>query len=355
MSIVKFGKTVSLKQAAALILASPENRYMLVGEPGIGKSSLNGFLGQAKPNHHLVYVDGASLDLGDTVMPWIDKELNVTRYAPNSRFMLHTGEPVIIMIDEWSKMLPPVQNMLHPLLEPHNPRMGDIKINKDSYIFLTGNLSTDGVGDNIKAHTKNRIIKLHVRKPTADEWLEWAVNNNINPIVMAWVHQFPHCMASYLDEGQENNTMIFQPRLVQDAFVSPRSLERVSNVIWKRDQLDTESLIAAMTGAIGEGAARDMQAFIDYQDQLPSWDSIIKSPMSALVPDSAGACSVMVFGAIHKLDKQNISAFMEYMGRLEPEWQAAFAINVARNPQKQGVAFSSKAFADWVQANEDLL
>ena len=142
---------------------------------------------------------------------------------------------------------------------------------------------------------------------------------------------------------------------MQDAFVSPRSLERASNVIWKRDQLDTETLLAALIGAVGEAAARDIQAFIDYQDQLPKWEDIITNPDTAKIPDGAGACSVMVFGAITKVDKSNMAKFMEYIGRFEPEWQAAFAINVARNPQKQSVAFSSKAFADWVQKNEDLL
>ena len=355
MSVLNFGKTITLKQAAQLILASPENRYCLVGEPGIGKSSITKMLSVALPDYDLAYCDMASMDLGDGMMPWIDKELNVTRYAPNARLKLHTGKPVILMFDEWGKAAIPVQNMFHPTLEASNPRLGDIPIHPESRIFLTSNLSTDGVGDVMKAHTKNRIITVHVRKPTAEEWLEWAVNNNINPIIMAWVHQFPHCMASYMDEGQEENHLIFQPKRMQDAFVSPRSLERASNIIWKRDVLDTESLIAALTGAVGEAAARDIQAFIDYQDQLPTWDSIITAPLSAKLPDSAGACSVMVFGAVTKVDKSNIAAFMQYINRFEPEWQAAFAINVARSPQKQGIAFSSKAFADWVQANEDLL
>ena len=355
MSVVKFGKTVTLKQAAQIILSTPENRYMLVGEPGIGKSSIMKDLSSALPTHETAYVDCASLDLGDIAMPWVDKETGTTRYAPNARFKLHLNKPVIINLDEFPKGMQPVQNMLHPLLEAHNPRLGDLSIGKESVVFMTGNMSSDGVGDNLKAHTRNRIIPLHVRKPNSDEWLSWAVNNNIHPIIMAFVNQFPHCMASYMDEGQESNQYIFQPRLVQDAFVSPRSLERVSNIIWKRDMLDTESLIAAMMGAVGEAAARDIQAFIDYQDQLPTWDSIITAPLSAKLPDSAGACSVMVFGAVTKVDKSNIAAFMQYINRFEPEWQAAFAINVARSPQKQGIAFSSKAFADWVQANEDLL
>ena len=35
-----FGKTVTLAQAAKIILATPMNRYNLGGEPGVGKSSL---------------------------------------------------------------------------------------------------------------------------------------------------------------------------------------------------------------------------------------------------------------------------------------------------------------------------
>lgn len=355
MSTLSFGKTITLKQASQLILASPENRYKLVGEPGIGKSSLLGELSRALPDHEVAYIDCASLDLGDISMPWIDKDTGTTRYAPNARFKFHTGKPVIVMLDEFSKASPPVQNMLHPLLESHNPRLGDISVHPESIIFLTGNLSTDGVGDTTKAHTKNRIIPLQVRKSDSDEWLNWAINNRIEPVVMAFVKQFPQAMASYTEEGQQDNPYIFNPRKVQDAFVSPRSLERVSNIVRARDKFDADTLIAAMSGAIGESAARDLQAYVEYQDQLPSWDSIINNPMTAKIPDSAGACSVMVFGAVTKVDKTNIAKFMNYISRFEPEWQAAFAINVARNPAKQSVAFSSKAFADWVQANEDLL
>jgi Mg-chelatase subunit ChlI len=40
MAEVTFGKTVTLKQAVNLICTNPEIRFMLRGEPGIGKSSM---------------------------------------------------------------------------------------------------------------------------------------------------------------------------------------------------------------------------------------------------------------------------------------------------------------------------
>ena len=359
MSAITFGKTLSLKQATNLILAVPENVHCLVGEPGIGKSSVLGTLEAA--GYMTAYIDVPNMDLGDIAMPIVNKETKQTEYAPSARFRLQeaakAGKRVAIMLDEFSKGAQPVQNMLHPLLEAHNPRLGDIPLPKGSIVFLTGNLSTDSVGDSLKAHTLNRIVRVHVRKPNAEEWLEWAANTDkgIDPIVMAWVHQYPHAMASYLDDGQDNNLYIFNPRKPMTSYVSGRSLERASNTMKKRDMLDNEQLLSSLIGTIGEAAARDMQAFVEYQDKLPKWADIIANPDKAPVPDGAGATSVLVFGAVQRVDKQTIDPFMQYLSRLEAEWQACFVVNMGRSVQKQEVAFKSKAFADWVRVNEDIL
>ena len=50
-----------------------------------------------------------------------------------------------------------------------------------------------------------------------------------------------------------------------------------------------------------------------------------------------------------------MTPFMEYLSRMEMEWQATFVINVAKNPDKQQIAFSSSTFRDWLQNNQDLL
>ena len=355
MSEINFGKTVSLKQAAAIIAATPKNRYMLRGEPGIGKSSIMTALKEKFPRHHLAYMDVPNMDLGDIAMPVIDRDSKTTRYYPNSRFMFHTGEPVIVMLDEFSKGAAPVINMLHPLLEAHNPRLGDIPVHPDSIIFMTGNLATDGVGDSLKAHTLNRISPIQIAKPSFDDWAEWAMNNDIEAEILAFGKQFPQIFASYTDASQKENPYIYHPLKGTTAYVSPRSLERASNIVKIRHQLDSDSVIAALSGTIGEAAARDFQAYLEFSDQLPTWESTIKDPLRALVPTSAGACAIVVFGAISKVDKTTIEPFMQYIERFEPEWQAAFAINIAKSKTKQRVAFGCKAFSTWVAKNEDLL
>ena len=296
MATLNFGKTVSLKQAAALIATVPNNRFMLQGEPGIGKSSLMGALAATFPDHHLAYIDVPNMDLGDICMPVIDHETRTTKYYPNARFGIHTGKPSIIMLDEFSKGSPPVINMLHPLLEAHNPRLGDLPLHPDSIVFMTGNLTTDGVGDNIKAHTLNRVTKVVVRKPTFDEWAEWAMANDIDPIVIAAAKQFADdWFTSYLDypEGLPKEAVVFNPKMPTTAYVSGRSLERSSNILKHRSVFDSDSIIAALSGTIGESAARNLEAYIAFADQLPTWESIIKSPMTTDIPDGAGACALI--------------------------------------------------------------
>ena len=354
MSEVSFGKRITLKQAATLIATNPETRFLLQGEPGIGKSSLLRSIAESL-GYEYAYIDVPNMDLGDIAMPVIDHDTKTTRYYPNARFKVHEGKPVVIMLDEFSKGTDPVKNMLHPMLEKANPRLGDVSLHDKNVVFMTGNLTTDGVGDSLKAHSRNRIVPVTIRKPTAEEWIEWGIGKGIEPEVLAWVNQYPHSLASYTDAAQNDNPYIYNPRKTQTAFVSPRSLETASNIVRTRKLNDPDTVIAALTGAVGEAAARDMQAYIEFADQLPTWEATIKDPKNTKLPTSPGACAIVVFGAISRVDKQSITPFMEYLERFDAEWQAVFAINIAKTSSKQSIAFSCKAFADWVSRNQDLL
>lgn len=351
---ITFGKTVSLDEAEALITSVTTNRFHLMGEPGIGKSAMLRRIAE-KMGMDYAYIDVPNMDLGDIAMPVVDHATRTTKYYPNARFKLQDGKPVAIMLDEYSKGADPVKNMLHPLFEVNDPRLGDVAVPKGTIVFSTGNLSSDGVGDSMKAHTKARLTKLVVRKPNAKEWLSWAVPHGIAPEVCAFVDRYEHVLASYIDGGNGDNPYIFNPRTVQDSYVCPRTLELASNIVSQRVNFSSDALIASLSGVIGEAAARDLQAFVAYADQLPSKASIIADPKNATVPQLPGACAVVIYSLISAAEKDNFSKFMEYIKRFDPEWQATFAINIARSTSKQSIAFGNKDFSKWVADNQDLL
>ncbi len=82
MAEINFGKSITLKQAAGLIKSNPETRFLLQGEPGIGKSSLLEDIANGL-GYDYAYIDVPNMDLGDIAMPVIDHDTRTTRYYPN--------------------------------------------------------------------------------------------------------------------------------------------------------------------------------------------------------------------------------------------------------------------------------
>ena len=356
MSVINQNYMVSLEEAAQLIAAVPENRFDLRGEPGIGKSTLIKRISELSGITRCAYVDVPNLDLGDTGMPVLNHETQTTGYYPNERFELHSGEPVLIMLDEFSKGMLPVRNMLHPLLEEHKPRFGNKDVPKGSIVLMTGNLSTDGVGDSDPAHTIGRKSTLFIRKPSAEEWImNFAIPNDLDAGLVAFVHENPRIMASYVDPDQTDNPYIFHPTKVQGAYASPRSLSRASNILKRRKNLSHNAVMASLAGTVGLATANDLEAFIHYQDSLPPRDTILDDPKNARLPDAGAACYVLVFNLVMLVDDSNINSIITYVNRLPTEFQSVFFLQVAKNKDKQRVAFKNQMFRDWLLANEDLL
>tara|TARA_R110000803_G_scaffold43722_1_gene93087 strand:- start:7603 stop:8649 length:1047 start_codon:yes stop_codon:yes gene_type:complete len=337
--------TITLQEAETLIATIGKDVTVHIkGQPGIGKSSLLNTLSAKFPTHIPVYIDCADLDLGDLAMPAMNHETKTTAFYPNERFSLHHGKPVIIMLDEITKANEPVKNMLLPVMLER--RLGAVKFHPDSIVYSTGNLTTDAVGDSMKAHAKNRLTNVEVRNPNDEEWVEWGMGNDIAPEVLAWVKQFPHCLASYKDDSQKENMYIYDPRKQQEAFVSPRSLAKASFIVKQREILGIPTTLSALTGTIGEAASRDMSAYFSLADGLPTKEAIYKKPNEAVVPTDPSAKVILIMRELMTIKKENFDSWMTYLQRLPMEIQALFALNIMASERKQ-IAATNKTFTDW--------
>lgn len=340
---------ISLKQAEELIATvGKEVTVHLRGQPGIGKSSILKTLSTRFPDHIPVYIDCADLDLGDLAMPAMNHDNKTTAFYPNERFNLQHGKPVIIMLDEITKASEPVKNMLLPVMLER--RLGAVEFHPDSIVYSTGNLTTDGVGDSMKAHAKNRMTAVTVMNPTDDEWINWGVDNGVAPEILAWVKQFPHCLAMYTDESQKENMYIYNPRKQQEAFVSPRSLAKASAIVRNRTALGEDTTLTALMGTIGESAARDMSAYFSLADGLPSRESIYKEPEKANLPKDPAAKVILVMRELMTITEEHMDAWMKYLQRLPMETQALFAVNIMASTRKS-IAATNKSFVNWAVAN----
>lgn len=354
MSVINFGKTISLSEFTTAV-CEVGHLVTLVGEGemGIGKSAVLKEIAKRMPTHLPAYIDCTLLDLGDFALPYTVEEngMRVTRFAPNARFRFHEGKPVIIMLDEIGKAMGAVKNVLMTLMNEF--RIGDHYLPEGSIVFATTNLGMENLGDLLQPHQRNRVCSVRIRKPDADEWInDYALSNGIVPEIIAWVKQFPHCLAAGDDQSQKDNPYInFIGRANTGAVVTPRSLEKASHIAQRRSVLGDALTISMLTGVIGESAARDMQAFFTVVDKLPTWDAIIASPSTAKLPDDTIARCICVFSAITRVEKDTLSKWMTYVNRMDKEWQALFAKSVMKSP-KQAFCVMNREFRDWALANE---
>jgi hypothetical protein len=246
--------------------------------------------------------------------------------------------------------------MMHTLLEVDGKRIQDTYLPAGSIVFLTTNLAEEGLGDVLLDHTLDRLTVVEVRKPNASEWLPWAAENDVHPALMAWVNETPTCLASFREpDFDQDNLYVYNPKRFQSKTVSPRTLKLGSNVMWKRENISKNALTCALIGTVGEAAARDLESFLAYQDELPTREVILKSLATAPIPASAGATITLLFNLERVVDEETLSPIMKYVERLDAEHQAVFCVSLARSKSKQKIAFTNKAFTTWARDNNDIL
>ena len=319
----------------SLIALGHEITFLVEGHIGSSKSSLIHDLSKALPTHRPVYFDMTQIaDAGDFQIPAVDHNTKTSAFYPNESFGLHTDQPMIIMFDELGKASQQVRNAVLPALNER--RWGNRVFHKDTIVFATTNLGAEAVGDLMKPHERNRITKVRMKKPSADEFIQYGASHGLNPIVAAWVHETPQCFASFDDvTDPESNPYIYHPRQQRDAFVTHRSLTRASLIIDKRGELPDAVITHMLSGTIGAPAAANIMTFATMADELPSRHEIVSNPKTAPVPESPAALVLLVCNAVNWVEKDTINGWMQYMDRIpKAEAKALFAMQISAREDK---------------------
>ena len=361
---------VSLAQAANMIrLVGHKNTSLLQGHMGTGKSSMLKSLASMLPTHKAVYFDCTTKDLGDILIPKIGTDAETgndfVKYVPNEELGLHLDGPIILMVDEFGKANPAVKTaMLRLMLER---KMAGYTLHEKSIVFATTNLGSEGVGDLLPAHARNRITVLRVRKPTEVEWIEdFALENGIDPIILSWVRENPQVFASFEDVvDPKDNEYIFHPKAVgRVSFVTPRTLEMASYWLKEREHMSSLELTAGLIGTLGQRAASDLSAYITVALDMPRLDDIKANPLTCKVPTNNSVVCMVVHRTLGCIERNWCDAWMDYMLRLPAEAQGMFANAIVRSVEKDSSGkpkskrlmevFQNKKYMDWSLKNNHL-
>lgn len=348
---------LNFKQTTDLIANLGHKRTIVVeGENGIGKTALFHHLKRLPQfgNHIAVDpVDCTQLSDGSVWMPDLDRENGVSRELPNERFGvskhnqrgINGAKPVLIFLDEIAKAPQFIKNVLAPIVYEH--RVGNFHFVERSVVVCATNLAVEGLGDSIQAHLRNRLVMVKMRKPNAEEWLQWASNVGINEKVQAFVKMHPMVMDSFIDfekggrydkqDLSKENGYIFNPRSTQPAYASPRSLAAVGDVLDTCDGVvDDTTLLAAMAGTVGETTAEAIMSFVKFGRDICSFERVIQNPETAPLSSNPTAQLVQVLQFVNRVQgREDADKVLTYVDRMKDEMQSIF-INTVSTSSKVG-------------------
>ena len=342
---------LSASQVVSLVAAIGDKRTVIVeGENGIGKTALFHALRKLpKFADHIAVqpIDCTQLSDGSVWMPDLDRENGVSRELPNERFGVsafnqlgvNNSKPILVGLDEIAKAPQFIKNVLAPII--YERRVGNLSMPEGSVVVCFTNLSIEGLGDSIQAHLRNRLVFVKMRKPSCDEWVKWATDNGVNPMIIAFVSNEPRVMQSFLDyekggmfEGKDlskDNGFIFNPKSMQLAYATPRSLVAASDILDAGlGVLDDDTLEAALVGTVGATTAQALSSFIRFGREICEYSRVIKSPDTAPLSDNPTAQLIQVFQFVTRVaDRTEAEAIVKYVWRMRAEMQSIFCNTVA--------------------------
>jgi hypothetical protein len=270
-----------------------------------------------------------------------------------------------MMFDEIAKGRQYIKDMIAPIV--YERRVGNYFLPEGSVVFAGTNLSSEGLGDTLQAHLRNRLVVVRMRKPNHDEYTAWAMANGIRPEIIVTNEETPevyHSFVDYMEGGEhhhkdrtlaKSNPYIFDPsNSGQLSYASPRSMARCSATVeaYVNGLIDDDTANEALVGIAGAPYADKLMSMIRFGQQLPSVKDVLAKPDTTPLPDNKLAQIFQVMQFISRAEtREDAAAFCTYVGRMGGEFESLFCRRLVDSP-KIGMFASVAEFGQMLARNQ---
>ena len=307
---------------------------LVKGAPGVGKSDIITQVAR-ELKYDLVISHPVVSDPTDFKgLPGIvDKKAEFLPFG-DLRKLIEAKKPTIAFLDDLGQAPAVVQAAAMQLILAR--QVSGHKIS-DKVVFVAAtNRREDRAGvTGILEPVKSRFATIIELEPTADEWIEWAFENDMPAELIGFIHFRP----ALLHEGSSTADIVNHP--------CPRTIAYAGKLI----NIGVDD-IETLAGAIGEGCAVELVGFMEVYKSLPNISAILTDPSNAIVPTEPAALYAVVSALVDKVTKDNANRVLKYGNRLPADFSVLLVRDVIRkNPEIQ----NTKAFIRWATLHKDVL
>lgn len=269
--------------------------FVLYSLPGIGKTE--GLKSLAKSEDHIAVIDINAEFGGSLSMPIQDVSLNAD--GEKEAKVLHALHEDIadlkdhaeaypddihyLFLDEFNRGDEFMKQTIMQLLL--NNTLPGHKLPKNIFVVGAGNTSENIYGDEygevpndvnpLDVAARDRIVPLFL-KLSVDNWLEWAYQNKVHPMIIGFLEQ--------KGGAEANSTLYRAPEKDDETGATPRSWTKLSHMFETFNPYDEESgriIKALVQGHVGSSLADE---FMKYASEVPNFkvDDLLSNKQKAL-------------------------------------------------------------------------
>lgn len=250
----------------------------------------------------------------------------------------------VIVVDEADKMDVDIKKIIGEAAL--SGRLGPHRLPKGWVVWMAGNRQSDRSGSTKELdHLINRRMEIDV-SDDLESWNEWADTFEVHPLYKAFANQYTNIMFS---DGVPTK---------QGPWATPRSVSNMA--FYHASLLDDPSdplpsdpeIMEEMMGQVGEPATLQLNNFLKLEREMPSLESIIANPQSALAPKKPDAAMLVAHNLAHRVNAENADPLVTYMQRLPQEFSTVFCKATVRRDPRLVV---HPAFKKWASNNSTLI
>lgn len=307
-------------QLSAFLAAAIKARLpiLITGAPGVGKSDIVAQAAQAA-GADLILSHPAVADPTDAKgLPWVADDKTHATFLPFGELAraLAATAPTVWFLDDLGQAPAAVQASFMQLLLARRVN-GHVLPDCVTFVAAT-NRRTDRAGvTGILEPVKSRFASIVELEPHIDDWSAWALAAGLPAEVVAFLRFRSDLLCGFQASADLTNSPL------------PRTWAHVARLLALG--LPEPVQHAAVSGAVGDGAAVEFGAFLRLYRELPNIDGILADPDAAAIPTQPATLYAVVTALGMRTTQKAFPRIARYAERLTGAAHGEFAALLLRD------------------------
>jgi hypothetical protein len=257
----------------------------------------------------------------------------------------------VLNLDELTQAGADMQKVLRPVMDSDTRTSGGDKLPAGWVVIATGNRVADKSGSTrTLSHLANACLRFELKFDFA-AWRDWALGNNIHPLLIAAV-EAGHTKGLFADAVPSEDVQYCTPRSLARAAVNMGAMAAANDGIMRTD-LIARKLVEATVGAPATDRLFD---FLEMHDKVPSGEEIQHRPTECLLPTETDlqyiASNIALSSAVNA---SSADRALQYICRFRTDLQIGVGSALLRKSAREGWMATGPTAQQFISKYADLL